>query len=78
MLGVGLIVLGAACMIGGTIMLAGWLGGKSSWFGAGVYDRAGESKSDRQALYLYFIALVIAPLLGGALIIAFGILQVST
>lgn len=75
MLGAVLILIGAALMVFGAIMLIGWVGGKSRWFDAGVYDRAGTSKTDRQFLDLYFIAIVIAPLLFGAILIVFGLRQ---
>jgi len=78
MAGALLILAGVACMAAGAVLLGGWIAGKSRWFGVGVYDRAGESKADRQVLYLYFIVLVLAPLLGGALLIAFGIQQLQT
>jgi hypothetical protein len=67
------IVIGAILMVGGTVMLIGWVSGKSNWFDAGVYDRQGSSKTDRQFLNLYFLALVIAPLLVGATLIVYGL-----
>jgi hypothetical protein len=73
MLGAVLIVVGAVLMVVGAVMLCGWIGGRSSWFNVGVYDRVGQSKTDRQFLHLYFIALVLAPLLCGAILIAFGL-----
>ena len=62
-------------MLLGAIMTAGWVSGRSTWFDAGVYDRQGATKNDRQFLDLYFIALVIAPLMIGALLIVFGLQQ---
>ena len=76
-LGVVLIAAGGACMAGGVVLLLGWVGGKSAWFDSAVYDRPGASKNDRQFLDLYFAALVIAPLLAGALMIAFGLVWLS-
>jgi hypothetical protein len=73
MLGAILIVVGGALMLGGGVMLAGWTSGKSRWFDAGVFDRSGASKTDRQFIDLYFMALVLAPLLGGALMIVVGL-----
>jgi hypothetical protein len=54
-------------------MLAQWSSGQSRWFDAGVRDSAGASKTDRQFIDLYFIALVVAPLLGGAIAVLFGL-----
>jgi hypothetical protein len=77
MLGTVLIAIGAVLMIAGLFALGGWLGGRAGRLGRFVVDRAGDSKTDRQLLDLYFIALVIAPLLGGALLIAFGLLHLG-
>jgi len=71
--GVLFILIGAVLMIVGVIMLVGWVGGKSTWFDAGVYDRQGSSKTDRQFLNLYFLVFVIAPLLVGATLIVYGV-----
>lgn len=68
-----LILVGLLLMFGGVLMLWGWLGGKSKWFDSGVYDKEGASKNDRQFLDLYFIVLIIAPLLVGAMLIVFGL-----
>ena len=72
-LGAILIAGGLALMVLGIILLGGWLGGKSHWFDPGVYDRSGASKVDRMSLYVTFIAMVLAPLLLGALLIAYGL-----
>lgn len=72
MLGAILIILGAVLMVIGLIMLVGWVSGRSRLAQA-VLDRTGDSKTDRQFLGLYFIVLVLVPLLGGALLIAFGL-----
>jgi len=68
-----LIACGGALMLLGVIMLGGWVSGKSNWFDAGVYDRQGSTKNDRMSLYVTFVAMVLAPLLSGALIIAYGL-----
>ena len=68
-----LIIAGSVLMLFGVLMLSGWLGGKSAWFDAGVYDRPGSSKTDRMFLDLYFLAMVIAPLLIGAIMIVLGL-----
>ena len=73
MLAVILVIIGAALMLFGLFMLWGWLNGRSRWFDSGVFDREGASKIDRQFLDLYYIALVLAPLMCGAIIMAFGL-----
>jgi len=73
MLSIVLIVIGALVMLWGIVMLTAWISGRSKWFDAGVYDRPGGSKVDRQFLDLYFVAMVLAPLLGGAIAIALGL-----
>jgi hypothetical protein len=73
MLGIILVLVGAALMLIGLVLLGGWVGGRSGRVGGGVLDRHGDSKTDRQFLALYFIVLVVAPLLGGAILIAFGL-----
>jgi hypothetical protein len=73
MLGPFLIALGAALMIAGALLLSAWLSGKASWFDADVYDRPGATKTDRQFISLYFVALVLAPLLVGAVFIVYGL-----
>ena len=54
-------------------MLIAWTGGPSRWLDPGVFDRPGTTKTDRQYLDLYFVGLVIVPLLAGALLIALGL-----
>ncbi|HAU37849.1 MAG TPA: hypothetical protein DCX07_09055 [Phycisphaerales bacterium] len=77
MTGVILICVGAGLMLFGAVMLTGWANGKSRWFNPDVYDREGSSKVDRQLLDLYFFAIIITPLLCGALLIVFGIRQLQ-
>ncbi|MHC4983060.1 MAG: hypothetical protein ACYTF6_07825 [Planctomycetota bacterium] len=67
------VLIGLMLMLTGSVMLAGWVSGKSHWFNAGVYDRQGVSKTDRLFIDLYFFALVLAPLLGGAITIVMGL-----
>ncbi len=57
----------------GAVMLWGWLHGQSRWFNPSVFDRTGASKTDRQFLDLYYIALVLAPLLLGATLFVYGL-----
>ncbi|MCK4601353.1 MAG: hypothetical protein KAU28_02730 [Phycisphaerae bacterium] len=68
-----LIVVGVGSMLLGALSLASWLGGKAKWLDAGVYDRQGTSKVDRQFIDLYFIVVVITPLLVGAILIVFAL-----
>lgn len=74
-LGVALILVGVALMGFGVCMLLGWITGRSGWFDQAVYDRPGNSKTDRLSLDVYYIVRVIAPLLVGATLIAFGLKQ---
>jgi hypothetical protein len=76
MLGPICIAVGVGLMILGVIMLASWLGGKSSWMDAEVLEREGSTVNDRQFVNLYFLASVIAPLLVGATLIVYGLTQV--
>jgi len=73
MLPVILIIIGAVLLCIGVFMLWAWLDGRSMWFDAGIYDRSGSSKTDRQFLNLYYIAVVLAPLLCGAVLIVYGL-----
>ena len=73
MMGAVLIVCGVASMLLGVLMLSGWVGGKSTWFDSAVFDRRGGSKTDRMFLYLYFLAMVVVPLLAGGILIAYGL-----
>lgn len=75
MVGIALITVGAALMLLGVAMLIAWMGGVSRWIDPGVFDRPGATKTDRQYLDLYFVGLVIVPLLGGAMLIALGLEQ---
>ena len=75
LLGVMLILAGLGLMIFGVRMLCSWLGSAGSRFDAAWFDRSGSSKTDRQFLDLYFIAAVLGPLLGGAILIVFGLSQ---
>ncbi|MGA2266579.1 MAG: hypothetical protein ABSH10_09165 [Phycisphaerae bacterium] len=76
MLGIILIVAGVILMILGGILLLAWTGDPSRWFDAAVHDNRGTTKTDRQFLDLYFLAMVIAPLLVGGLLIALGLRQI--
>jgi hypothetical protein len=67
------IVVGAIATLFGVVMLWQWNSGTGSWLDSGVVGKAGTSKNDRQFILLYFISLVLAPLLGGAIMVVFGL-----
>ena len=68
-----LIIAGGVLMAFGFVMLWAWVDGRSRWFDSGVFDRRGASKNDRQFLDLYYIVIVLAPLLSGAVMFAYGL-----
>lgn len=76
MVGPLLIGAGAVLMVLGTVLLLAWMSGKATWFDEGVYDRAGDTKVERQFVTLYFLVLVVAPLLVGAILIVYGLTHV--
>ena len=65
MLGPILVFAGAVLMTAGLVFLGGWVSGRG--------ERAGKPRTDHQWMGLYFIALVLAPLLSGAVLIAAGL-----
>lgn len=75
---VSLVVVGAALMILGAWMLLRWMGdegGESSGrFGRG---HRSASQNDWVLMDLQFIASVIAPLLGGAILIVCGLVRLA-
>ncbi len=73
MIGVIFIIVGATLMSFGVFMLSAWISGTSRWFDAGIFGRSGATKNDRQFLDLYFIAVVLIPLLSGAIMIVFAL-----
>ncbi len=73
MTGYWLILGGALAMVFGTVMIIHWVSGKGCWLDRGVVDTRGATKSERQLLDIYFVALVLTPLLGGALAILLGL-----
>ena len=68
-----LIFAGAVLLVLGLGMLLAWLGGHNRWLNDGVLSRGGASKNDRQFIELYYVALVLAPLLCGGILIALGL-----
>ncbi len=73
MLGPILVFAGAVLMTVGLVFLGGWVSGRGERAGKPDAALPDGSKTDRQLMDLYFIALVVAPLLGGAVLIAFGL-----
>lgn len=71
----GLIAVGMALMLLGIWTLWQWNSG-TGWIARSVRDGGWSTKNDRQFQWLYFISLVIAPLLGGAILILFGLREV--
>ena len=65
MIGSILLILGAVMMAIGLATLSGWVNGRG-----GLSD---HSRAERQLMNLYFITLVVAPLLVGAVLIAMGL-----
>jgi hypothetical protein len=71
-----LIIVGAIATLFGVVMLWQWNSGTCKWLDRGVFDKPGSSKNDRQFLQLYFISLVLAPLLGGAILVVYGLSRI--
>ena len=76
MLGYAFIIVGAAGMLLGALMLCQWIGSAQRWTKLPVYESTGDTKNQRQYIDLYFIATVVAPLLIGATLILFGLRRV--
>ncbi len=78
MSGLEFVILGGVLMVAGVLLLYAWMNNKSRWFDS---ESFGQQNSGRMGCLfwsfyvLYFMALVIAPLLGGALIIVYGLTQ---
>jgi hypothetical protein len=68
MLAIALLVAGGTLMLTGVLMLWEWLGGESKLFDAD----SSWVQADWLLLDIRFIALVIAPMLFGAILIVFG------
>ncbi|MHC4985052.1 MAG: hypothetical protein ACYTFO_02745 [Planctomycetota bacterium] len=75
MMGFILIAIGGTLMILGTLMLLPWVEGQGRFAERGGYDARGTIQSDWLFISLYFLSLVIAPLLGGAILIVYGLDQ---
>ncbi len=73
MLGPILVFAGTVLMTVGLVFLGGWVNGRGERAGKPHTTFTDGSKTDRQLMDLYFATLVVAPLLGGAVLIAFGL-----
>ena len=67
------ILMGGALMVFAAMILGGWISGKINWFETTSSGKQGSSKTDRQLLDLYFLAIIITPLLCGAVLIIYGL-----
>ena len=76
MVGIALVIAGIILMTVGLVFLGGWVSGRGERAGRPGAALSDGSKTDRQIMDLYFIALVVAPLLAGAMLIAFGLQQI--
>jgi hypothetical protein len=75
MLGAILLVAGVILMAVGLVFLGSWVNGRGERAGRPGSALTDGSKTERQLMDLYFIAAVLAPLLAGAMLIAFGLQQ---
>lgn len=75
LLGVILIVIGVGLMILGIRMLWSWLGSTASRVDATWFDSSGTTKRDPDFPSMYFIGAIVGSLLGGAILIVFGLAQ---
>jgi hypothetical protein len=76
MLGIALVIAGIILMAVGLIFLGSWVSGRGERAGRPGPALSDGTKTDRQIMDLYFIALVVAPLLAGAMLIAFGLQEI--
>ncbi len=73
MLGPILVLTGAVLMAVGLVFLGGWVSGRGERAGKLHVALGDASRADQWLINLYFMALVVTPLLGGAVLIAFGL-----
>ena len=76
MSGLACVILGGALMAAGVLLLYAWANNKSKWFDSGNFDQQNAPKAGALFWFLYllyFVAMVLAPLLGGALMIVYGL-----
>jgi len=75
MFGAILLIAGMILMAVGLVSLGSWVSGRGERAGRHGTALSDSSKAERQLMDLYFIAVVVAPLLAGAMLIAFGLQQ---
>jgi accessory gene regulator protein AgrB len=76
MSGLRFVILGGVAMVAGVLLLYAWMNNKSRWLDSENFEQhtSGRMGCLFWSLYLlYFVALVITPLLGGALMIVYGL-----
>lgn len=76
-LDISLLVAGAALMGLGVMMLLAWMGDDGENSGRFGFRSRGAAQTDWVFMDLQFLALVIAPLLGGAILIVFGLVRLA-
>ncbi len=67
------IIVGGVLMVAAAAMLWAWLTGKAKWCDSAGADAENPGQTDVLSLCMYFLVTVIAPLMAGALMIAYGI-----
>ena len=79
MLGWALIAVGGVLMVFGTLTLGRWVAGRAGWLDAGGFGRRRAAGADLRFLdvCVYFLAAVLGPLLGGAILIVLGLRELS-
>ena len=82
MVGALLIAGGAVLMVLGVFMLLHWMSGKANWFDQRILDTTADDVPQRRFIdvlfvALYFLALVIVPILAGATLIVCGLVRVT-
>ena len=82
MVGALLIAGGAVLMVLGVAMLLHWMSGKANWFDQRFLHDDGKDTPQRRFIdvlfvALYFLALVIVPILAGATLIVCGLVRVT-
>ncbi len=71
-----LIAIGAVLMVVAIVAIGGWVTGRQSFTFTTYSRKSDEDDDSRNAVFepiLYFLTLIVAPLLGGAVLIAYGL-----
>ena len=75
MSGLEFVIVGGVLMVAGVLLLYAWMNNKSRWFDTENFDQ-GSARMGCLFWVFYitcFVALVITPLLGGAMMIVYGL-----